>query len=360
MLVQTHFPRSLSRTRYDQYLASGWFRGSVMLYKMDLLCIDERLFSVVNIRMNLEHYAPTARQRKVMRRVESRFTVTYGHAQPNANKEALYAQHKARFKGFIHNTLSEYLSAGFQGTVFDTREVCVYDGDRLIAVSYFDLGDQSMASLLGLYDEAYGKYSLGTYTLLKEAEYGKRTGRKWFYPGYILDQQSDFDYKLKLGAMEHYTANKRWAKLENFKPETTTSFKIREATEALMTGLKSLGLYPKPWLYPYFSMGYMGPWSAFFLRLPVPVELGHDVEGMLVAGFDPETSGYTLMHIHPCPDASQFLNMEPSSEFQTGEAYLNHLYQTGDTLLAQGSLDDVLELAARWAQRPDALFPPCD
>ena len=95
-------------------------------------------------------------------------------------------------------------------------------------------------------------------------------------------------------------------------------------------------------------------------RLPVPVELGHDVEGMLVAGFDPETSGYTLMHIHPCPDASQFLNMEPSAEFQTGEAYLNHLYQTGDTLLAQGSLDEVLELAARWAQRPDALFPQCD
>ena len=217
-----------------------------------------------------------------------------------------------------------------------------------------------MASLLGLYDESYSKYSLGTYTLLKEAEYGKRTGRKWFYPGYILDQRSDFDYKLKLGPMEHYTASKRWAKLENFKPESTTSFRIREATEELTAGLKTLGLYPKPWLYPYFSMGYMGPWSAFFLRLPVPVEIGHDVEGMLVAGYDPESSGYTLLHVHPCPDASQFLNMEPSSEFQTGKAYLNHLYQTGDTLLANGALDDVLELATHWAQRPDALFPPCD
>jgi leucyl-tRNA---protein transferase len=360
MLVQTHFPRSLSRARYDQYLASGWFRGSVMLYKMDLLCIDECLYSVVNIRMNLDQFSPSARQRKTMRRVESRFTVTYGHAQPNANKEALYAQHKQRFKGFIHNTLTDYLSAGFQGTVFDTREVCVYDGDRLIAVSFFDLGEQSMASLLGLYDEAYSSFSLGTYTLLKEAEYGQRTGRKWFYPGYILDQQSDFDYKLRLGPMEHYTANKRWAKLENFKADTTTSFRIREATEALTRGLKSLGVPSKTWLYPYFSMGYMGPWSAFFLRLPVPVELGHDVEGMLVAGFDPESQGYTLMHIHPCPDASQFLNMEPSSEFSTGEAYLNHLYQTGDTLLAQGSLDELLDLARRWAQRPDALFPACD
>ena len=177
MLVQTHFPRSLSRSRYDQYLASGWFRGSVMLYKMDLLCIDEQLFSVVNIRMNLHHHEPTARQRKTMRRVESRFTVTYGHAQPNANKEALYAQHKHKFKGFVHNTLTEYLNAGFQGTVFDTREVCVYDGDKLIAVSYFDLGEQSMASLLGLFDHAYNKFSLGTYTMLKEAEYGRRTGR---------------------------------------------------------------------------------------------------------------------------------------------------------------------------------------
>ena len=46
--------------------------------------------------------------------------------------------------------MTDYLSAGFAGTVFDTREVCVYDGDRLIAVSYFDLGEQSMASLLGL------------------------------------------------------------------------------------------------------------------------------------------------------------------------------------------------------------------
>ena len=66
------------------------------------------------------------------------------------------------------------------------------------------------------------------------------------------------------------------------------------------------------------------------------------------------------MHIHPCPDASQFLNMEPSSEFQTGEVYLNNLYQTGDTLLAHGSLDEVLVLVAEWSARPDILLRACD
>ena len=71
---------------------------------------------------------------------------------------------------------------------------------------------------------------------------------------------------------------------------------------------------------PLFQHGLHGAVERLFLRLPAPVELGHDTEGMLVAGYDPETKGYTLMHIHPCPDASQFLNMEPSSEFQTGKS----------------------------------------
>jgi hypothetical protein len=61
------------------------------------------------------------------------------------------------------------------------------------------------------------------------------------------------------------------------------------------------------------------------------------------------------MHVHPCPDASQFLNMEPSSEFRDGKRYLNHLYQTGDTLLAQGTIDELMHLVDHWRQRPDAI-----
>ena len=48
MLVQTHFPRSLSRSGTTSTWP-GWFRGSDV-FKMDLLYIDEQLFSVVNIR----------------------------------------------------------------------------------------------------------------------------------------------------------------------------------------------------------------------------------------------------------------------------------------------------------------------
>ncbi|MEC8758176.1 MAG: hypothetical protein VXX70_01395, partial [Bacteroidota bacterium] len=101
MLVQTHFPRKLAPQRYDQYHASGWFRGSVMLYKVDLLCIESGIFGVVNIRMNLDRFALKKSQRKRLARCDRRFTFSIGTAKPDAEKEALYALHKDRFKGFI-------------------------------------------------------------------------------------------------------------------------------------------------------------------------------------------------------------------------------------------------------------------
>ena len=82
MLVQTHYPRKLSRTRYDQYLASGWFRGAVMLYKMDLLCIDDEVYSVVNIRLNIEEFRLRKSQRKLLKKAEQKFHITYGIASP--------------------------------------------------------------------------------------------------------------------------------------------------------------------------------------------------------------------------------------------------------------------------------------
>jgi arginyl-tRNA--protein-N-Asp/Glu arginylyltransferase len=357
MLVQTHFPRQLSRVRYDQYLASGWFRGAVMLYKMDLLCLDNDLYSVVNIRLNLEKFSFSKGQRKLLRKAERKFKICYGTANTTPEKEALYTSHKHRFKGFIHGTLEEYLNAGFQSTVFDTREVSIYDGEKLIAVSYFDLGDISMASLIGLYDEQYSEWSLGKLTMLKEIEFGLASERKWFYPGYILDKDSSFDYKLQLGKMEYYTPAKRWAKIQKFNPSETIGHYVRSATQKLICALEKENIPHKPWLYPYFSMGYMGPWNSYFMRSPAPIELGHDLGGMMVTAYSTEEKAYSLFRIHPCPDGPQFLNLEASKEFSNSDEYLNHLFQIGDIIIEHGTIEVLLDQIRTWRKKPNYLPP---
>lgn len=326
-----------------------------MLYKMDLLCIDDEVYSVVNIRLNMEDFKLRKSQKKLLRKASDKFDIQYGKATPNEEKERLYQQHKHRFKGFIHGSLEEYLYANFGESVFDTREVCVYDGDKLVAVSYFDLGDRGMASLLGLYDEDYKSWSLGKVTMLKEIEFGLETGRKWYYPGYVLDLPSNFDYKLELGKMEHYSPSRRWVSYNKFDPKSTNAHAIRTKTQELSDELHSMGMNHKVWLYPYFSMGYVGPWNAFFLRAPALIELGHDMQGFIAMSYSPEDDSYALYRIHPCPDGPQFLKMEESGEFAQSTKYLNHLYKVGSTIIENCSKEIVLDFVKQISKKQDFL-----
>lgn len=325
MLVQTYFPQRLSPSRYDTFLASGWFRGSVMLYKMDLLCIEDDLYSVVNIRLNLDHFSMSRGQRKKFKKVNDRFRVELGPARVNEEKDRLYQQHKHKFRGFIHSTLEDYLSSGFLHTVFNTQEVCVYDGNRLIAVSFFDVAEKSIASLLGLYDDDYGSFSLGVFTMLKEVDFAQKMGFKWYYPGYILDKESSFSYKLKLGDFEHYNHNKRWVSYDQYDPVTSLAHTINEELDLTQDELSSLGITCVSKLYPYFSMGYMGYWKMNFIKYPRILILEIKADHLLAIGFDSEEHKLDLFLCQSTPAYDHLINMEISKEFQSSDNYLMEL-----------------------------------
>lgn len=352
MLVQTHFPQRLSPARYDAFLASGWFRGSVMLYKMDLLCIEGDVRSVVNIRLDLEKHLSRKSQRKLIRKVEEKFTVTYGLAQPNANKEALYAQMKSRFKGFIHPTLNDYLNSGFHQEVFNTREVCVYDDGKLIAVSYFDCGEKSLASLVGLYDENYAEYSLGIYTMLKELQFGLRHGYRWYYPGYVLDRSSPFDYKLRLGEFEYYNPKQRWARFEGFRSEETKAHQLRVRLDTLRLILEAVGLPHDEVLYPLFSMGYVGYWNTEFVRHPLFLKVNLPGGQALQFGYDLDMGAYIVNRICESPEYDHLINMEASNEFKGDHRYQMRLLIITEHLMVVPVAEmDMLDVFIREAKR---------
>ncbi|WP_306644054.1 GNAT family N-acetyltransferase [Sanyastnella coralliicola] len=342
MLVQTYFPQRLAPARYDSFLASGWFRGSVMLYKMDLLCLEEDVYSVVNIRLNLPKFELRKGQRKVVRKVEREFIVTYGKAQTNANKEALYQQQKKKFKGFIHPTLNDYLNSGFHQTVFDTREICVYDGDKLIAVSFFDFGKNSMASLLGLYDEDYNSFSLGYYTMLKEIEIASKLGFKWYYPGYVLDQPSQFNYKLRLGEFEYYNDNQRWSKYEKFDADLTKASHFRRKLQEAKALLDEARIEYKEVLYPLFSMGYVGYLNAEFLKYPAYLEIVNQKQFKTIISFDLDQEAFIAATVVKAPNYEHLINMEASQEFNSNDSYRMQLLMVTEFLCVTPELKGLL------------------
>lgn len=299
MLVQHYISSELAPVRLDAFLAHGWFRSSFLLYKAELICYEGKLHSVINIRTKLQAYQPSKSLRKVLRRNDARFRTVIGPARIDADRERLYKMHKERFGGVVYNGLKYF----FYGehlfpNPFDTYELAVYDGERLVAVSYFDMGRQGMASLLGLYDKAYNKHSLGMYTMLKEVEYAQSLGLKYYYPGYILDKTEALDYKLRLGATQYYNwETMRWRKWQSRKAIPSVADAYLQRLKDFNKHLRASNIRHRIFLNPYFSNGSYqdSPYiqGAAFIYLYIKQR---DAQGvyLLIIEYWPEEDTYVL------------------------------------------------------------------
>ena len=140
--------------------------------------------------------------------------------------------------------------------IYDTYEVTVFDGDLLIAASFFDLGENSATSIMGIFDPEYAKYSLGLFTMLVEIQYSMDTGRDFYYPGYFVPNYPVFDYKLRLGKMEYFYARERaWYPFENLESSQTPIFQLRKKLKSLKKRLKEAEVKTKILNYPLFDKG---------------------------------------------------------------------------------------------------------
>ena len=188
MLSQVHYKDYFRGEVLDDYLADGWFRSCQCMYRQQIICLNDGLYSPVRIRLELPNYEFRRSLRKLNKKVKNHFRVEIreGGFPGEIDKEFLYTHFKKRLSGYLSPTLQRYLWGENTSNVFETYEVAIYDKDELVAISFFDVGEESVASILGLYHEDYEKYSLGFYTMLAEIEFGKKEGYRYYYPGYVL------------------------------------------------------------------------------------------------------------------------------------------------------------------------------
>ncbi|NBB22484.1 hypothetical protein GVN20_24230 [Runella sp. CRIBMP] len=281
-ILQYYLPHQLSPKRLDRYLASGWFRTVNMLFRAKVTCFDNDICAPINIRIKLSEHEHSKRLRKLLSRNGKLFRHEIRKATITREKEELFHQHQRRFRSFLSNSLEEFLVLTPR---FETYEVAVYDDDRLIAISYFDQGENSLMSLLGLFDPGYSSYSLGIYTMLLEIEYSKATDRQWYYPGYVHERPSIYDYKLRLGKAEIYDWNtKRWLRHVDPHKQPNWADHIKNRTFALEQALERVGIGFQRKVYLFFGWHYFNSlYEQLFhcplmLLLPDGRAVAYDVE----------------------------------------------------------------------------------
>ncbi len=258
MESQHYMPHSLSAARLDKYLASGWFRSGETLSRSKMISWDGDVASIINIRINLRYYESPKSFRKILRKNKQQFRVEI--VSPNDNyyqegEENLYQLHKERFHGFVFPTLNEFFyNTSVYWSIFDTKQVKVYDEEKLIATSFFDCGKNSLASIMGIFDPNYSKYSLGIYTMLEEIEYMKRTNRQFYYPGYILDIPSMLDYKLRFLNIEFYDWESKWLSVSKMDRENTPARGVNKTHENIAKLLDKIGVKYTQLMNPLFTV----------------------------------------------------------------------------------------------------------
>ena len=82
-------------------------------------------------------------------------------------------------------------------TPIDTRIMKYYSGSKLAGVGWLDFLPTSLSSVYFAFDPAFAKRSLGTFSVLKEIDYCRETGRVWHYLGFHVEGSAKMDYKAR-------------------------------------------------------------------------------------------------------------------------------------------------------------------
>jgi leucyl-tRNA---protein transferase len=206
------FADRVSPAQLDFLLALGWRHFGIQFFRYSYGFYELDVRRVVPLRIRLANFSLSRSQRRTLNRSADLKTVIRPiEITPDA--EILFDLHKRRFKSGVPETIHDFLSPTPSTEPCEANEVAVYDGDQLIAVSYFDIGSGSNSGIYAMFDPKYAARRLGIFTMLKEIEYSINGGKEFYYQGYAYEGPSFYDYKKQFSGSEGFDWNGDWCSL---------------------------------------------------------------------------------------------------------------------------------------------------
>lgn len=324
--AEKHYPEVLLPEDLDAYLEKGWYRMGQTIFTTHFLCFDKGFFSAIWVRLDLDGYQFNKRQRKLLHRNARLFRVSWQPATITPEKENLYRRYRANFPGVLSPSLRENLLDGEEYNIFSTYEITIYDREKLIGLSYFDLGHQSSASLMGVYDPDYQKYSLGYYSMLLEMIFCQKHNRRYYYPGYVVPGYERFDYKLRIGPVDYYhLPTGQWLPFDQLQAADIPLHKMNAKLEVIQRCLLQFQLGSNLKYYPLFEANLFGFWNAPYLDYPVILTLSSpkpDQDSFLIIVFDVRSEAYVLLKCSPFDDLQFYFNHNYTNIFDTERYFM--------------------------------------
>lgn len=179
----------------QELLRRGWRRHGGHLFRPACpACVKCR-----SVRVDIARFAASKSQRRCRQRnaginvVMQRPTVTAEHiALYNAWHRDMTARRDWQPSRI---TREEYAESFLLGRWESAFEMLYYDGPRLVGVGLVDVTPEALSSAYFFHDPAWRPNSPGTFSVLREIDFCRQTGRRWCYLGYWIAECQSMAYK---------------------------------------------------------------------------------------------------------------------------------------------------------------------
>lgn len=210
LINQEFFAEIVTPQQLDLLLADGWRHFGTHFFRYNFGVYEFEIRAVIPLRIRLADFCFSKSQRRVLRKnIDLNTAIRPVHITPE--KELLFDRHKMRFKFGIPDTIYDFISVN---SPCETVEINASLNDSVLAVSFLDVGSDSVSSVYAMFEPAESSRSLGIFTLLKEIEFAREEDKEYFYLGYSYEGQSFYDYKKRFAATEMYDWQGNWKRFE--------------------------------------------------------------------------------------------------------------------------------------------------
>lgn len=201
--------RSAAPGRMDELWAEGWRHFGEIFFRYRRWRHDGRDLTVTPLRVDLGRFLPSRSQRRVLARNRD-LRVGVRPTVLDAELWRMFEAHRRRFRTDVPGSLHSFLSQRPADVPCRNETILVHAGARLVAAHFLDVGREATSAVYSIFDPAESRRSLGIYTILLAIDLSRRSGRRYYYPGYGTREPSPYDYKKNLSGLEEYDWRGRW------------------------------------------------------------------------------------------------------------------------------------------------------
>jgi arginine-tRNA-protein transferase len=182
------FATDMNASEYQELLESSWRRFGIFFFKYACKTCNK----CKPIRIDLENFTLSKSQKKVLKKNAETKVIIRG-LSPSLEIYNIYEKHSIN-KFNKKTNLKEFLEAYYYNFEYALQSE-YYINDKLVAIGFIDQVNNAFSSIYFAYDTDYSEFSLGTFSILYEANHAKSLNLKYYYIGYYIKENKSMKYK---------------------------------------------------------------------------------------------------------------------------------------------------------------------